>query len=213
MQAGRRGKSSGASESSVKFSKTLAVEASYIGNRGAWWEADGMINVNAMPPQYLLNKGIDVNNATDRALLTKPMTNPDVIARGFKQPYAGFPMTATLAQALRPFPQFAASASGTPAINYLWAPLGRTWYDSLQIKMTKRYSHGLDLSSGFTWQKELVMGNSRSGSAKTSCAVGEGASMGAMALTGAQQADRRRRRGAPCRPHGVAFPLRWRARC
>jgi hypothetical protein len=151
--------------------KNLAVEASYIGNRGAWWEANGLINVNAMSPEYLLKKGIDINNATDRALLTKPITNADVIARGFKAPYAGFPTTATLAQALRPFPQFAAAASSTPAINYLWAPLGHTWYDSLQIKVTKRYSYGLDLSCGFTRQKELAMGNENIGATTTLEAV------------------------------------------
>jgi len=57
---------------------------------------------------------------------------------------------------LRPFPQF-----GT--INYTWAPLGRTWYDSLQIKATKRFSHGLDFTSAFTWQKELMMGSEQAG--------------------------------------------------
>jgi hypothetical protein len=61
-------------------------------------------------------------------------------------------MASTVAQSLRPFPQFS-------KINYRWAPLGNTWYDSLQIKVTKRYSHGLDLTSGFTWQKELMMGS------------------------------------------------------
>jgi len=51
-----------------------------------------------------------------------------------------------------PFPQF-------ETINYYWAPLGRTWYDALQMKVTKRYSHGIDINSGFTWQKELMMGS------------------------------------------------------
>jgi hypothetical protein len=36
------------------------------------------------------------------------------------------------------------------------APLGNTWYDSLQMKLTKRYSQGLDLLGTFTWQKELT---------------------------------------------------------
>jgi hypothetical protein len=36
-----------------------------------------------------------------------------------------------------------------------WAPLGKSWYDSLQLKVTKRYSHGLDGSVAFTWNKEL----------------------------------------------------------
>ncbi len=134
-----------------EITRNLALEIGYVGNRGAWWEANDLLNVNALTAEGLAKKGIDINNASDRTLLTQPMNSPQVAARGFTAPYAGFPMTSTLAQALRPFPQF-----GT--INYLWAPLGRTWYESLQVKVTKRYSHGLDLTSGFTWQKELMMG-------------------------------------------------------
>jgi hypothetical protein len=36
--------------------------------------------------------------------------------------------------------------------------MGNTWYDSLQAKLTKRFSHGLDLQTAFTWQKELSLG-------------------------------------------------------
>jgi hypothetical protein len=39
------------------------------------------------------------------------------------------------------------------------APLGGTWYDSLQLKVTKRFSQGLDFTSNFSWQKELLMGS------------------------------------------------------
>ena len=40
----------------------------------------------------------------------------------------------------------------------MWAPLGNNWYDSLQMKATKRYSHGLDFTAAFTWSKELATG-------------------------------------------------------
>src|SRR6185295_18024637 len=73
--------------------------------------------------------------------------------RGFAKPaYVGMPLTQTVVQQLRPYPQFG-------AINpFLGPPLGDTWYDSLQAKVTKRYSHGLDVQGAFTWQKELVNG-------------------------------------------------------
>jgi len=54
-------------------------------------------------------------------------------------------------QALRPFPEFL-------GVNVLWAPVGNTWYDSLQLKVTKRYSHGLDLTAVYSYQKELTIG-------------------------------------------------------
>jgi hypothetical protein len=36
--------------------------------------------------------------------------------------------------------------------------LGSSWYDSLQTKLTKRVSHGLDITGAFTWSKELQLG-------------------------------------------------------
>jgi hypothetical protein len=140
--------------------KNLAVEAAYVGNRGAWWQANALINVNALTPERIASFGLDVSKAADQTLLNSQLSSPIAAQRGFnKPPYANFPMTSTVVQALRPFPQFAnATSSSTPAISYLWAPLGRTWYDSLQLKVTKRFSHGLDFTSTFTWQKELTMG-------------------------------------------------------
>jgi hypothetical protein len=41
---------------------------------------------------------------------------------------------------------------------FLGPPLGDTWYDSLQVKLTKRYSHGLTVAASYTWQKEEVLG-------------------------------------------------------
>jgi len=66
-----------------------------------------------------------------------------------KLPYSGFPVTSTVAQSLRPFPQFNSGHTG------LASPLGNSWYDSLQLKVTKRYSHGLDFTYAFTWAKQL----------------------------------------------------------
>ena len=132
--------------------RDLVVEASYVGNRGVWWYSPGLINVNALTPQILSQYGLDINNAADRTLLTSPLNSAAAAARGFNNPpYPGFPLTATLAQALRPYPQF-----GT--ITYWWSPLGKTWYDSLQTKATKRFSHGLSFTSVFSWQKQLVLG-------------------------------------------------------
>ena len=80
-----------------------------------------------------------------------PLDSALAQSRGFKAPYPGYPLSLTVAQTLRPFPQFG-------SIPVFWAPLGDNWYDSLQAKLTKRYSRGLTLSSAFTWQKELVSG-------------------------------------------------------
>ena len=134
-----------------EFFNDLSVEVAYVGNRAVWLQADGMLDLNAVTEDRLSSFGLNINNAADRALLTTAMSSPQVQARGFQVPYQGFPANLTLAQALRPYPQF--SSIGTR-----WASRGNTWYDSLQVKVTKRYSHGLTMTGGFTWQKELVLG-------------------------------------------------------
>jgi len=40
----------------------------------------------------------------------------------------------------------------------MYSPVGNSWYDSLQVKVTKRQSYGLNLTAAFTWQKELGRG-------------------------------------------------------
>ncbi len=138
--------------------QNLAVEIAYVGNRGAWWEANQLINVNALTAERLESFGLDVTSAADQTLLRSQVNSPLAAQRGFNNPpYPTFPMSSTVAQLLRPFPQFS-------TIRYRYAPLGRTWYDSMQLKATKRFSHGLDFSSGFTWQKELMMGAEAVGS-------------------------------------------------
>ncbi len=127
----------------------MVVEAAYVGNRGVWFRADGLNDFNAISEERLRAFGLDIRNAADRTLLTSRIDSPAVVARGFSKPYASFPNSATLSQSLRPYPQFAGLGS-------LWAPLGNTWYDSLQVKATKRYSYGLDFTFAYTWSKNLA---------------------------------------------------------
>jgi hypothetical protein len=132
--------------------RDMVVEASYVANRGIWWQAPALQNLNAISLDRLKAFGLDLNNAADRALLTSRMDSAAVIARGFAVPYANFPKTQLLAQALRPFPQFT-------TIPTYWNPMGKSWYDSLQVKATKRLSHGLTLLSTFAWQKQMTIGS------------------------------------------------------
>lgn len=136
-----------------ELSRDFVLEVAYVGNRGVWLEADDLVNVNAIDPARLQALGLDLNNPADRQLLTSRIDSPLAAARGIRLPYAGFPGSATVAQSLRPFPQF------NDRLAVRWAPVGNNWYDSLQAKLTKRYSRGLELTAAFTWQKELVLGS------------------------------------------------------
>jgi hypothetical protein len=134
----------------------LVVEAAYVGNRGAWFRADGLNAINGISNERLASFGLDLNNPADVTLLGLPITNAQVTARGFRKPYDAFPNGSSLAQSLRPYPQFGDVAS-------LWAPLGNSWYDSLQVKATKRLSHGLDFTAAYTFSKTLATVESHDG--------------------------------------------------
>ena len=145
---------------------SLVIDANYVGNRGAWFTAPDLSAEaeNGLTPagllanrQYGNTTGLNVNNPSQLALLTEPISSPLVIAAypALANPnnvYQGFPSYEPLNQALRPRPQWI----GTPP--FLGPPLGNTWYDSLQVKLTKRYSHGLTVQGAYTFQKEQVLG-------------------------------------------------------
>jgi len=144
-----------------EISRNLVVEASYVGNRGMWFTAPALdtMNYNSLTPADLASfkdstgTGLSLNNAADRALLTSTLSSTTAIQRGFGTPaYPGFPVNQQVVQSLRPRPEW------TVIPPFLGPPLGNTWYDSLQIKVTKRYSHGLQMQGSYTYSKELSLG-------------------------------------------------------
>ncbi len=139
-----------------EITPNFSVEVAYVGNRGVWWPANGLRNLNALSYERLASFGLDPRLAADRTLLRSQVQSATAVSRGFgpnsgRLPYPEFPRTQTVAQMLRPFPQFATIGSA-------YSPLGKTWYDALQVKTTKRLSHGLDFTTTFSWQKELSLG-------------------------------------------------------
>jgi hypothetical protein len=138
-----------------ELSKDMSLEISYVGNRGYWWNSEGVLtDPNRVTPAILSAHNFDptLANVTDDFVLLQQFNTltPDQTAHyKLKAPYAGFQGTVT--QSLRPYPHFG-------GITVYWAPLGKTWYDSLQAKFTKRYSHGLSMTANYTFQKEMVLG-------------------------------------------------------
>lgn len=137
-----------------EIARNLVVDAAYVANRGVWWQTNALNQYNGLQPDILKQLyGLDITNAADRTILAAQVGQ--AAAGRFRNlvPFAGFPTTFSVARSLLPFPQFANAASITSA-----GPLGKTWYDSLQTKVTKRLSHGLDATYSFTWSKELQLG-------------------------------------------------------
>ena len=128
-----------------EITRDLVAEVSYVGNRGVWLQSDSFIQINANSIQSLAAKGYNiVNNPTVLSLLTSNWNSPQAVAAGIKPPYAGYPVT-TVAQLLRPFPQFT-------SISTKWSANGDSWYDGLQAKLTQRLWHGLFGQAAFAYQ-------------------------------------------------------------
>lgn len=97
-------------------------------------------------------------NDCARYLLSQPLSSTAVKTymsgigkSALLTPYPGFTGT-TLLSALYPYPQFGALEPSN-------SPTGDSLYNSLQIKLTKRYSHGLQVNGAYTWAKGLVREN------------------------------------------------------
>jgi len=138
-----------------EFNRNLMAEVAYVANRGIWWNAGALAPENSMSVALLNQYGFAVGNLADRTLLQTQVGQLGIAdqsalaARGIVLPYASFPKTQTLFQSLLPYPQYSGNISPVSA------PLGKTWYDSLQSTVTQRLSHGLTLNGNFTWSKNL----------------------------------------------------------
>ena len=140
--------------------RDLLVEAAFVGNHGVW-ESNGssqgfynsnvgnLINYDAVSPATLAAHGLgDLTDPNMRSLLSSTITSAAAVAAGFKKPYANFPDSGSVLQSLRPFPQYS-------SVGQFQAPLGDSWYDSLQVKVVKRLSHGLTATMAYTFSKAL----------------------------------------------------------
>jgi len=136
-----------------ELTKDLSLEVAYVGNRGVWWNAGGTLtDPNRVTPAILKAHNMDLGNSDDQtALLSQfsTLTATQLSKYNLKLPYPAF--QGTVSQSIRPYPHFG-------SIYVLWSPIGNTWYDSMQVKLTKRFSHGLDLTANYTFQKELTIG-------------------------------------------------------
>jgi hypothetical protein len=129
---------------SRELPNNFVVDVTYTGSKGTHLES-GQVNVMQIDPKY----------AGLGSLLNKPITDPQVVALGFKPPFPDFVSVlgkyATLGQSLRLFPQYSGLVSGGQGNHS-----GNSTYEALVIKITKRYSSGLSLMGSYTWSKLLT---------------------------------------------------------
>jgi hypothetical protein len=127
----------------------MMASASYIGNKGTRLRSN-LTRINALPFDYLklgaevLNRNINDVTAADRAYagslgITLP-TSANAVYQGFNW---------SVAQALRPFPQY-------NHVNNLMESRGQSWYNALNLRLDKRFSQGLQFGVAYTWSKLIT---------------------------------------------------------
>lgn len=125
-----------------ELTRNLAFEATYVGSHSTHLILSSQqSNMNTLDPQYL-----SLGN-----LLFQDILSPAAIAAGFTPPYEEFTSQSirTVGQALRPYPQYR-------DVTEEWGNHGISRYNSLQLKVTKRYSNGLTLLAFYTWSKNMT---------------------------------------------------------
>jgi hypothetical protein len=133
-----------------QVTSSMVVEANYHATIGAHLVA-GLKRYNQLPFSLLERYG--------RTLLASPINSPAAVAAGFKLPYADincqFSATCapiSVAQALRPFPQFRDINTGPGAGD----KSGHSSYHAMMIKLDKRYGQGLTFGFSYVFSKLLT---------------------------------------------------------
>ncbi|HUI57871.1 MAG TPA: TonB-dependent receptor [Bryobacteraceae bacterium] len=125
------------------ITQNLVLSAAYSGSAGHWLPGAGVAGrmTNQIPVTYLPLQGLlsSTLNATTLAQV-------QAVFPSFTIPFPNF--TGTVAQALKPFPQYG-------SISDPWLDVGNSTYNSLQITLNQRLSHGVTLMFNYAYSKEL----------------------------------------------------------
>jgi hypothetical protein len=146
-----------------QFSGSTVLEVSYNALIGSHLQTQ-LLNVDQVDPKYLTQYG--------NTLLNSLVNSPAAIAAGFKSPYPTFtdncsPVQdacwgpgATVARALRPFPQF----SGIDTYGGGGDHSGHSSYHAGIIRLERRQGQGLTLQTSYVFSKLLTDSDSYWGS-------------------------------------------------
>ena len=116
----------------------MLLEAAYIGNLSHHVSTGSLEQLNQLDYGKYGSLG---------SLLTANINSAAAINAGIKSPFAGF--NGTVAQALRPYPQY-------QGINGITSMIGNSVYHAAQIKLQKHFSGGLSFLVGYTVSKTIA---------------------------------------------------------
>lgn len=142
---------------------TLAIN--YVGNQSHFIVNSGTTGsnarghwVNQLDPKYLALLGPVKDSTGKTPLLDAPATPanvailesvaPNAPAPAYYQAAAALNTSATIAHMLVAFPQYS-------GVSDTWGNVGNFSYNSLQVTLMKRMSHGLSFNVNYTWARNI----------------------------------------------------------
>jgi hypothetical protein len=126
------------------FTNSTTVGASYVGSNGHNLGGGGRsIWSNQINPRYLALGNLLTARATAASIASARAIVGDVAL-----PFANFSPNATIAQMLRPFPQY-------NGIGDLWGNVANSKYNALQVVLTQRKWSGLTLNWNYTYARVM----------------------------------------------------------
>lgn len=124
-----------------EFNDDVAISLAYVGNKATHVRTTN--EINEIP---------DARKSLPQAVLRANINSDLARNNGIVEPFAGFSQLfgsrATVAQALRPFPQFT-------SLSLFGDNVGNSNYQSFQMKIDKRYKGDLSGTLAYTWSKNL----------------------------------------------------------
>jgi hypothetical protein len=122
-----------------QLTANFVLSAGYTGTRGVH-RSSYVLNLNQTDPKYFHQYGRD--------LLLADIGSPAARAAGIRIPYPSF--RGTVAQALKPFPQWGDVATSGSSVG---ERAGNSTYNAMILKLDKRYSTGLTMLFSYVFSK------------------------------------------------------------
>ncbi len=121
----------------------LTLSVAYSGSSGHFLPGAGNLGpmTNQIPLQY-----ITLGPLLGQTLSAATLAQAQAVFPNIANPFPNF--TGTIAQALKPYPQYS-------GISNPWANLGISTYNALQTTLTRRFAQGFTFTLAYTFSKQL----------------------------------------------------------
>ena len=138
-----------------QLSPNMTMEIGYNASAGVHLQT-GLQNLNQVPTKVMNDMIAKFGTTQALAILRSDITSATASGAGYREPFAGFKAlwggSATVAQSLRPFPQYSSINTGVQNGD----KSGHSTYHAAVLKIDRRLSRGLTFQSSYVFSKILT---------------------------------------------------------